>query len=119
MGSEVPLIPFNGQTAYHLELAGEKQRAAAIRRSLMQTPDTVWMVHLGRVWALLGINDTEGALAELEAAVDRRETVASWLPFEDPAFDPIRQTPRFARVIERIGLSGRNLTSPNGGRPSS
>jgi serine/threonine-protein kinase len=118
MGEDVPPIPFNGQTAHHLELAGEKQRAAAIRSSLMQTPDTVWMVHLGRVSALLGINDTDGALTELEAAVDHRETIASWLPLEDPAFDSIRQSPRFARVVERIGLNGRGLTSPNGGRPS-
>lgn len=117
MGNDVPPVPFNGQTAHHLERIGEKSRAAAIRNALIDMPDTVWMVHLGRVWALLGAGDNERALTELEAAVDKRETVASWLPFGDPAFDSIRQNPRFAQVMKRIQLDGRGLTSPGGGRP--
>ncbi|HEX6576032.1 MAG TPA: protein kinase [Gemmatimonadaceae bacterium] len=118
MKGDIPPVPFNGQTAHHMERLGDKAGAAGIRKSLMEMPDSVWMVHLGRVWALLGINDTSRALTELEKAVDSRETIASWLPLEDHAYDSIRESPRFAAVIKRIGLEGRGLTNRGGGRPS-
>lgn len=110
MKGDVPPLPFNGQFVYNLARAGETSRAARVREELASTPDTAWMVHLARVWGHLGIDDTASALTELERALEHRETIASFLPLPDPAYDPIRKSARFAKIIRRIGLEGRGLT---------
>ena len=51
----------------------------------------------------IGIGDTERAFAALEQAFSQR---APWLSSlaADPAFEPLRSDPRFARLLSRIGL---------------
>ena len=113
MGDDVPSAAgFAGQTAHHLELVGEKARAAAVRKQLMATPDSVWTVHIGRVYALLGVRDTAGALTEMESAVRAREIIAAYLPLVDPVFDQIRGSRRFAAILDQLGLRGRGLDTP-------
>lgn len=118
IGEIIPPTPFNGMTAYLLERAGDKARAATIRRTLDSTPDTTWMIHTARVFAHMAILDTARVLAEMEAALASREIIAQNLPFIDPLFDPVRQSARFATVVRKAGLDGRGLTGPKGGRPS-
>lgn len=113
MKGDVPPVPFNGQMSYNLARVGETARAASIRKSLVAAPDTVWMVHMARAWAYLGINDTAAALTEMERAIDYRESIGSWLPLADPVYDAIRGSKRFAAIIRRLGLDGRGFTSPS------
>ncbi|HVF40755.1 MAG TPA: protein kinase [Gemmatimonadaceae bacterium] len=105
-----PPVPFNGMTAYVLEKSGDPSRAAEVRRMLDATPDSVWMVHTGRALAYVATADTAKALTELEAGIAQRETVAHWIPFGDPMWDPIRNSARFAEILRRIGLDGRGFT---------
>ncbi len=64
----------------------------------------------------LGLGDKDAAFALLERAVD---THAGGLVFlaVDPRYDPVRQDPRFQRVLRRIGFPD-SLSSPRGVRPA-
>jgi serine/threonine-protein kinase len=118
VGDAVPPVPFDGMTAWILELAGDKPRAAAIRRSLDSKPDTTWSIHTARAWAYLATSDTARALSEMEAALATREIIAQSIPFADRLYDPVRQSARFAAVVRKAGLEGTGVTRPNGGRPA-
>ena len=118
VGETIPPMPFNGMTAWILELAGDKARAAAIRRDLDLTPDTTWMVHTARAYAYLATPDTARALSEMEVALTRRELIAQAIPFIDRLYDPVRKSARFAALVRNAGLDGRGLTGLNGSRPA-
>ena len=109
---------FTGIIAYNLEMAGDKARAARIRSSLDALPDTTWGVHAARAYSYLATTDTARALTEMETALSRRELFAYGVPFVDRMYDPVRQSPRFAALVKRLGLEGRGLTGLTGGRPS-
>jgi tetratricopeptide (TPR) repeat protein len=116
-GDNIPAIPFNGMTAYVLEVTGNKAKAAAIRRTLDMTPDTTWMVHTARVFAYLATPDTSKVLKEMEDAFAGREIFPTWMPLVERVFDPVRHTARFAALLRRYGLEGTRLTDRYGGRP--
>lgn len=111
-------LPWNGMIAYILEVAGDKQRAAEIRRLLEQAPDTAWLVHTARVFAYLGTADTSKALTEMEAALRVREMLPSWQSLPERLFDPLRRSARFAAIVRGYGLDVKLLTSRYGGRPA-
>ncbi len=111
IGDVVPPTPFNGMTAYNLEKAGDKTRAAAIRRMLDAMSDTTWLVHTARSYAYLATTDTAKALSEMESAVAHREIMPQHIPFVDRVFDPVRHSPRFTGVVSKFGLDGHGLTS--------
>ena len=96
-------------TAYVLYRSGDTARAGVISRSLDAVPDSVWMIHMGRVFAALGASDTTKALREIEAALSNRELVTQWVPLSDRMFDPIRKSSRFAAILRKAGLEGRGL----------
>ena len=118
MGDRIPPTPFNGMVAFNLERAGNKTRAAEIRRLLDAMPDTTWVVHTARAWAYLGTGDTAKALSEIEESVERREIIGQNIPLMDWLYDSVRQSPRFAAIIRNLGLEGRGFTSATGGRPA-
>ena len=73
------------------------------------------------VAAHLGLGDTERALEWAERMPDDRGSM--FFVLTEPLFDPIRATPRFQKVIERLGLaeaarrmSAENATRVNGAR---
>jgi len=69
-----------------------------IRRSLLGSED------LAQVLALMG--DAEGALAALRVAVDERSGSRSVLSMKiNPAYDLIRDDPRFQALLSEVGLA--------------
>jgi TolB-like protein/Tfp pilus assembly protein PilF len=58
----------------------------------------------GLAIAYTGLGETDSAFAALHRAIDQRDI---FLPevFSDPLLDPLRQDPRFARILERVGLA--------------
>ena len=97
-------IPFNGQLSYVLHKSGDEGRAAAIRRQLEATPDSVWWIHTARVPAYLATLDTARALTEMERAVAKLEMLAQAVPFIDPMFDAVRKNARFAAIMRNTGI---------------
>jgi serine/threonine-protein kinase len=116
-GPMLPL-PFNGSTAYILDMTGDKKGAAEIRRMIDQLPDTTWLVHTARVHAYLGTGDTAKVLTEMEAALRAREILPNWYSLPERLFDPVRKSVRFAAVVRGYGLDVRLLTGRYGGRPA-
>jgi hypothetical protein len=110
--------PWIGVSAFVLASMSDTARAAAIRRKLDGFPAATWMLYTAKAYAYLGIPDTTRALAALEAAVSAREITPNWQPLAGRMYDGVRLSPRFARIVDGFGLSGRGLTSPLGGRPA-
>ncbi|MEM9597592.1 MAG: hypothetical protein AAGD06_25215 [Acidobacteriota bacterium] len=54
---------------------------------------------------LTGLGDTEGALDELDLAIEDRSRFAVLLGVW-PAFDPLRGNPRFPDLFRRLSLPG-------------
>ncbi|HMG70928.1 MAG TPA: protein kinase [Gemmatimonadaceae bacterium] len=118
IGSADESGPFSGVSAFVLASIGDTARAAVIRRRLDGLPADTWMLNTAHAFAYLGIPDTSRALAALEAAVRAREITPNWQPLAGRMYDGVRSSPRFARVVDGFGLSGRGLTSPFAGRPA-
>jgi len=118
IGSADEDVPWNGISAFVLASIGDTARAAVIRRRLDALPADTWLVNTARAFAYLGIPDTSKALAALEAALRARENTPNWQLFAGRTYDGVRSSPRFARIVDGFGLSGRGLTSPLGGRPA-
>lgn len=69
-----------------------------IKRTLLGTED------LGQVLAFVG--DAEGALSALQFAIEQRSGSRSVLSMKiNPAYDFIRDDPRFVALLEKVGLS--------------
>ncbi len=76
-------------------MLGERERAQALLEEISANP---WRSSIP-----LGLGDTERALDALEESVARRSGFAFALSV-DPIYDPIRDQPRFRRLLEGIGL---------------
>jgi len=57
----------------------------------------------------IGLGNPDEALARLEAAAREHDPLFSSEPLMTPIFDPLRQHPRFARLVRGLGLSERVL----------
>jgi len=62
------------------------------------------MLETARFTAMLGIGDTARALDALERATAAKEIWPSTWPIFSPAFDPIRGSARFQKILKEIGL---------------
>ena len=55
-----------------------------------------------------GLGDFEAALNSLELGLAQGESFLLFMR-EDPSWDPLRSHPRFARLLERLGLSDEQM----------
>jgi hypothetical protein len=65
----------------------------------------------------LALGDSSAALAALEQSA--RTSGPIWyvyMPLQDPAYDLVRGSPRFAALLRRANLNVALLTRPGGGR---
>lgn len=90
--------------AYIYGRAGHKERARRELEKLeplnhLQQADPVCMMY-----AHLGLEDKNEALADLEKAYSDHFSVMATLKVE-PAFDPLRSDPRFQDLLRRVGLA--------------
>lgn len=81
--------------------AGERAKAIEILNELRSTREYVSPGELPVLLVALG--DKEAAFASLEGAYEAHDLQLLYLK-ADPAFDPLRDDPRFADLLRRIGL---------------
>jgi len=89
--------------AYALARAGRQREARAMLNGLrdLSKPGVAAPVRVALVHIALG--ETDRAFEWLEKAIEARDWQMGLLNVE-PAFDPLRSDPRFAALVERVGL---------------
>jgi tetratricopeptide (TPR) repeat protein len=75
-----------------------------LRRAEALVPQP-WLMESQRAHTYLGLGDTARALTALERATDAGEIWTSLaVVVSDPMYDPLRRSPRFRALLERVGL---------------
>jgi serine/threonine-protein kinase len=101
------LVLRKGQLAYVYASTGDPGRARAILDEMRKSgvSEESHAVAFAIVYIALGEKDK--ALSLLESAVKKRDigllTAAS--PLDDPTYDPIRNDPRFVRILDQMDLA--------------
>ena len=88
----------------------------AIRDMEARTPRP-WFVDVAKASVMLATGDTAAALTELEQS--QRSAGAIWvyyLSLVDPAYDKVRNSPRFAALLRTANVDLRVVTNPRRGR---
>jgi eukaryotic-like serine/threonine-protein kinase len=88
--------------AYGLGVAGHTAEAREITDRLEARARGTYVRPVDLVAAHLGLGDTARALDWADRIPDDRGSMI--FVFSEPMYDPIRDTPRFRRVVERLGL---------------
>ena len=104
--------------AYGLGVAGHTVEARGMVDRLEERARGTYVRPVDLVAAHLGLGDTTRALEWAERMPDDRGSM--FFVLTEPLFDPIRATPRFQKVIERLGLAeaARRMASENATRAS-
>jgi serine/threonine-protein kinase len=103
--------PFGGNLALAAGKSGDRATALRMAREFdAQIPH--WFSASTAALAYLGVGDTARALADFEKATAAREIWPSFAPLCDYAFDPVRESKRFAALMRRVGLDDAVLTRP-------
>lgn len=85
-------------------LAGRSDAARAVLAQLEERSKHAYTSPVFFAWIHLGLGNRDLALSWLEKAGEERSNWLAWLA-ADPRYDTIRDDPRFADLIRRVGLS--------------
>jgi serine/threonine-protein kinase len=95
---------YGGWLAHVYGRAGRTREAHAILSRLASRPDARHVAAANIAIGYIGIGDNTTALSWLEAAYDEHSQALTYLKI-DPVYDPLRSDPRFAALLQRVGLS--------------
>jgi tetratricopeptide (TPR) repeat protein len=90
-------------TAYVLARAGREREALATLDELRRISKPRDPAPFRIAYVHIGLGDTERAFEWLQKAIEARDWQMGMLKVE-PAFDGLRSDPRFAALVERVGL---------------
>jgi DNA-binding winged helix-turn-helix (wHTH) protein/Tfp pilus assembly protein PilF len=101
--------------AYIYGREGQKERARRELEKLEQLIHRQQADPVSMMYAHLGLEDKNEALADMEKAYSEHFSIVTTLKVE-PAFDPLRSDPRFQDLLRRVGLvasgSGGGVSKP-------
>jgi len=83
---------------------GKKDKAQAELRKLEALNRTQLVDPVAMALAYLGVGNNDAALSSLEKAYAERSNLLTALQVE-PAYDPLRDDPRFQELLRRVGLA--------------
>jgi tetratricopeptide (TPR) repeat protein len=89
---------------YASALAGQHDQARQVLAELHSQAQSSYVKPLAFAWIAIGLEDKEQAFAWLEQAYSERDPYLTLLN-ADPAYDPLRNDPRFLALVQKIGLS--------------
>jgi pentatricopeptide repeat protein len=84
--------------------AGQRSEALRLLDELKRRQERGYVPAGAFVNAYLGLDDKEQAFAWLERAYQEQSNILKWLKVH-PHFDPLRNDPRFADLLRRVGLA--------------
>jgi len=108
-----PALPFiwPGIVAHLFAATGDPGVARRLVRDIESMPRRPWGAETTLAFAYLGLRDSSRALDALERALDTREMWPSNLSLYEPMYDVVRQSPRFAALLRRVGLDASHYTT--------
>ena len=83
--------------------AGETRQAERLLEDVASRADSQYVSPASLALLYLGLEDFDAAFLQLDRAVEERAALLTWLRV-DPIFDPIRERPRFAELLQKVGL---------------
>ena len=84
--------------------AGNKQKALSLLEGLNEAAKQGYVAPISWVMLYLGVGDQEQAFAWLQRAAEARDVLLCYLKV-GPIYDSIREDPRYADLLQRVGLS--------------
>jgi len=102
--AEAHAIAVTYPDGYGLAKTGDTLRARQLLQSLDARPPQ-WGDETQRGMTYLGLGDTTNAMSALERASDAKELWLITSDLADPAYDRIRASARFRRLLERVGVA--------------
>jgi len=97
-----------GMLGYSYAVLGQTAKARGMLAKLTRDPSRPGVqAAIARIH--IGLGNPDEALARLEAAERAHDPLFASEPLMTPIFDPLRQHPRFARLVRSLGLSERVL----------
>jgi tetratricopeptide (TPR) repeat protein len=103
--AEAHAIAVGYPDGYGLAKTGDTLGARQLLRGLDARAPS-WGDETQRGMTYLGLGDTASALSALERASDAKELWLITSDLGDPAYDPIRGSARFRKLLERVGVAG-------------
>ncbi len=98
---EDPLVL--AEVAYCHALAGESDRARKLLTQVESLSDITYVSPVYRAMVHVGLGEHDLALKALEQGIRERDFRAIYLGI-DSTWDPLRENPRFIKMLERVGL---------------
>jgi class 3 adenylate cyclase/TolB-like protein/Tfp pilus assembly protein PilF len=102
-GSGKQLDNFQLMQAYAYAVMGEKEKAKYLYEDTYKKYGATWHWHYRTSQVFIALGDFAEALDELEKGYHIREIQMFWIK-ADPAFDPIRNEPRFKALLKKMNL---------------
>ena len=97
-----------GMLGYSYAVLGQTAKArTTLARLTRDASQPGAQAAIGRIQ--IGFGNPDEALSHLEAAAREHDPLFSSEPLVTPIFDPLRQHPRFARLVRSLGLADRVL----------
>jgi tetratricopeptide (TPR) repeat protein len=98
--SSLPLLP---AMAYAYAKAGRRREAEAVIKQLKENEKTKYIINYWVAIVYSALGDKDAAFAELEKAYQARDWFLPRIK-TDSFMDPVRDDPRFADLMKRVGL---------------
>ncbi len=103
-GSNALLDNFQLMQSYAYAIMGDKERAKSLLEETHKKYASTWHWHYRTSQNYVALGNFNEAINELEQGYNNREIQMFWIKV-DPAFDPIRQEPRFIALLKKMNLS--------------
>ncbi len=104
--SDPELVLRKGQLAFVYGKTGDRTRATRIIEEMKRSGATESTHQVAFAIAYIALGDNDKALMLLEQAVKRRDIglITAAAPLDDPTYAPVRDDPRFRRILNEMGL---------------